>query len=180
LIASLTSGTVPPSPVPWLSMSDATTTHPDLPAIGFITDYASLHAILRARADALRLSRASIDTIAGFADGYASKLLAPNAVKILGERSLGPMLTVLGIKLAVLEDPEALARYQSRRKPRTEHQVREGMRTIAGRRKREWLWNAKRAREAAVLRMAALTPQQRSKLARRAARARWRKAREVE
>ena len=54
------------------------------------------------------------------------------------------------------------------------------MRSIAGRRRREWLFNAKRASECAALRMAKLSPKKRQRLARRAARARWRKAREVE
>jgi hypothetical protein len=158
-------------------MSDATPAPSDLSALGIITDYASLHAILRARANALRLSRQTIDTIAGFADGYASKLLSPSPVKILGERSLGPLLTVLGIKLAVLEDPDAMARFAKRRLPRTEHQVRNGYRShIARIKRRAWLFSPERAREAATARMAALTPRQRSQLARRAARARWQKA----
>jgi hypothetical protein len=156
-----------------MSLVDTPTT--DLPAIGFITDYQSLHAILRARAAELRLSRASIDTIAGFADGYTAKLLSPSPpAKILGERSLGPILTVLGVKLAVLEDPDAMARYATRRTPRAENQVRAGAR----RSKKPLLWNSETGRAAAILRMSRLTPVQRSKIARRIARARWRKARE--
>jgi hypothetical protein len=160
-------------------MSDAAVTPSALP-LGIITDYQSLHAILRARADALRLSRQSIDGIAGFADGYASKLLSPSPVKILGERSLGPLLTALGIKLAALEDPDAMARFPTKRERRAEHQVRRGMQGFAGkRRRRNWLFTPETAREAALTRMSKLSAEKRRKLARRAARARWRRVREA-
>jgi hypothetical protein len=161
-------------------MSHATVTPSDLPAIGTASDYAGLLTVLRQRADALRVSRETIDEIAGWADGYASKLLAPACSKALGARSLGPLLEVLGVKLAVLEDPAAMARFEKRRTPRAEWQVRNGMRSIAGIRQREWLFSPERAKECAALRMVKLSPEKRQRLARRAARARWRKAREVE
>jgi hypothetical protein len=167
-------------------MSDVAATNPDLQTIGFASDYQTLHAILRARADALRLSRESIDQLTGWADGYAGKLLSPTMMKILGEHSLGPMLEVLGIKLAVLEDPEALARFETRRLrlPRKEWQVRKHSqwqvrkRSHNARIRKGWLWNAESGREAATARMAALTPRQRRRLASRAARARWHKVQE--
>jgi hypothetical protein len=162
-------------------MSDATPAPSDLPAIGTVTDYAGLLTVLRQRADALRVSRGTIDTLAGWAEGYASKLLAPAHPKLLGERSLGLLLEVLGVQLRVVEDPVALAKYQKRRTLRAEWQVRNDMLSIAGRRRREWLFSPERAKQCAALRMAKLSPEKRQKLARRAARARWRrrKAREV-
>jgi hypothetical protein len=84
----------------------------------------------------------------------------------LGEKSFGPLLEVLGVKLAVLEDPAAMARLEKRRQPRTEHQVRDGMRSIAGIRRREWLFSPEKAKQCAALRMAKLSPKKRQKLAR--------------
>jgi hypothetical protein len=160
-------------------MSDATPAPSDI-SLGTVTDYAGLLTVLRQRADALRVSRETIDELAGFTTGYAGKLLALGCPKFLGEKSFGPLLEVLGIKLAVLEDPVALAKYEKRRAPRAEWQVRNGMLSIAGRRRREWLFSPERAKQCAALRMAKLSREKRQKLARRAARARWRKAREVE
>jgi hypothetical protein len=159
-------------------MSDATII-PDLPALGVITDYASLHETLRRRADQLKLSRATIDALAGLSEGHASKLLCLSHPKILGEKSFGLLLTALGLRLVPEADPEALAKYAARCEPRAEHQVRHRSHN-AGIRPKAWLFNAARARKAAVLRMQKLTPRQRQQLARRAARARWEKAREVE
>jgi hypothetical protein len=162
-------------------MSDVATSHPDLPALGVITDYASLHEALRRRADQLRLSRTTLDSLTGLADGHSSKLLALSHPKILGEKSFGVMLEALGLRLVVEEDPQALAKYAARCEPRAEHQVRNGHRSHKARiRRKAWLWNTERARRAATARMAALTPRQRRRLARRAALARWQKAREVE
>jgi hypothetical protein len=161
-------------------MSDATPAPSDI-SLGTITDYAGLLTVLRQRADALRVSRETIDELAGFTTGYASKLLALGRPKVLGEKSFGPLLEVLGIQLRVVEDPAAMARLEGRRTPRAEWQVRDSMLSIAGRRRREWLFSPARAKECAALRMAKLSPKKRQKLARRAARARWRrrKAREV-
>jgi hypothetical protein len=157
-------------------MSNATIATPDLPALGaIITDYAGLLAVLRRRADQLRLSRISLDTLTGLADGHSAKLLAPAHSKILGEKSFGAMLEALGLRLVVEEDPQALAKYAARCEPRAEHQVRHRGHK-AGIRRKARLFSPERAREAATARMAALTPRQRRRLARRAARARWQKA----
>jgi hypothetical protein len=162
-------------------MSDATVTPSDLPvSLGIIRDYDDLINALRTRADALRMSRATISDLCGLPDGYAAKLLAATAPKTLGRKSLGLMLEALGLQLIVAEDPVALAKYEKRRTPRAEWQVRPNMLSIAGKRRREWLFSPEKAKECAALRMAKLSPEKRQKLARRAARARWRKAREVE
>ena len=51
-------------------------------------------------------------------DGYTSKCLSLNPKRNLGRLSLGLMLSTLGLKLAVLEDKEALARVRPRLEPR--------------------------------------------------------------
>jgi hypothetical protein len=157
-------------------MSDVAATPPDLPALGIITDYASLHQALRRRADQLRLSRASLDTLTGLPDGYSGKLLAMRQTKILGVKSFGLLLEALGLRLVVEEDAEALAKYAARCETRHESNVRNGHRWHTAGIRRMGRFSPERAREAAMLRMQKLTPTQRRQLARRAARARWQKA----
>ena len=82
--------------------------------------YDELQAALRARALALDVvidSRCSprihrkeaLDGVAGLPAGYSSKVLAGR--KRAGRTSLGALLSALGLKLLVVEDPEALARF---------------------------------------------------------------------
>jgi hypothetical protein len=52
------------------------------------------------------VSLATLDHIAGWADGYGAKLLAPDPIKNLGWESIGLGLNALAIKLVVVEDPE--------------------------------------------------------------------------
>ncbi len=69
---------------------------------GEAVDYCDLQTLLRQRAQALRLTMESIDKTAGFADALASHILQPFPIKsALGPQTLGPLLTVLGLKIAV-------------------------------------------------------------------------------
>jgi hypothetical protein len=79
-----------------------------------ITDYDSLHAVLRARAEALAISRATIDHISGLQDGFSAKILSPNKLRSVTIRSLGPLLSTLALKLVAVPDDEAFARNRSR------------------------------------------------------------------
>jgi hypothetical protein len=89
------------------------TCNPPAPPIE-ITDYNSLHAMLRARAEALNISRETIDHITGLQPGMSSKLLSLNQIRRLGLMSLGPMLNALCVKLIAVPDDEAFARNKSR------------------------------------------------------------------
>jgi hypothetical protein len=94
-----------------------------------ISDYGALLEAFRERAQELEISRVAIDEIAGWADGYASKLLAGEAAKrrkIIGPLSLGLMLGTLGLKMILVEDPEATARTLKRRAPVDRRQQRFG------------------------------------------------------
>src|SRR3982074_3379034 len=85
-----------------------------------ITDYGELLEAFRERAKELEISREGIDEIAGWADGYASKLLGGAAAKkrkVIGPLSLGLMLGTLGLKMILVEDPESTARTLTRRTP---------------------------------------------------------------
>jgi hypothetical protein len=87
-------------------------------------DLLDLHHACRQRADQLNVSRQTIDEVAGLTPGHASKLLASAPSRHLGPISLGLILRALGLKLVVVDDPEALAAVRDRLTPRNAKQVR--------------------------------------------------------
>jgi hypothetical protein len=92
--------------------------------LGEIRSYEDLHGLLRARANALQISREQLDDIAGFQNGYAGKLMAPRPLRKLGAMSLSCILPALGAKLVLVEDPAALARIGGRLVKRDPAKVR--------------------------------------------------------
>jgi hypothetical protein len=155
-------------------------------SLATVTNYLGLIAALRARIAELGISFETVDQVAGWADGYASKVLAPEpslghkSKRAMGPMSFDAMLGTLAIKLAVLPDPEQLRHIKRNRY--FVHRVQapplhaSGRQTYVVQRKtlgmlRQMAPNGGRARAAA------LTPLQRSKIARKAARARWHKPR---
>jgi hypothetical protein len=82
--------------------------------IAVVSDYAELVAALRARAEQLAVTNETLDGVTGLASGYVGKVLGVSFAKPLGPHSLGVLLTALGLKLAILEDPEAVARMRGR------------------------------------------------------------------
>jgi hypothetical protein len=87
--------------------------NPPLPT-NAIRSYDDLHRLLRARADALQISRLTIDHISGLQEGYSAKVLSLNKIKRLGPESLGPLLDALALKLIAVPDDEAFERNRSR------------------------------------------------------------------
>jgi hypothetical protein len=88
-------------------------------------NYDAFHAALRRRADDLKLARIVLDELAGLPTGYVGKLLGLGKVRGVGRISMGPLLQALGLKLVIVEDPEALHRIKARDLPeRTENLVR--------------------------------------------------------
>jgi hypothetical protein len=79
-----------------------------------IRSMSELLAAHRARRDELGLTHLTIDEIAGWASGYASKILSPNPIKNLGWMSLGSLHGTLGTMLIMVEDPEQIRRVQDR------------------------------------------------------------------
>jgi hypothetical protein len=141
------------------------------PVLAVAKTYDELHAALRNRAEQLAVSRAELDYLTGLQSGYCGKLLSKTQIKNIGPQSLGPLLTVLGLCLQVVEDPAAMARIGPRLKRRNDASVR----YASGKRRRkrpklgpQWarLMNAKRT--------LALSPMRRTELSRQAARVRWR------
>jgi hypothetical protein len=82
--------------------------------LGEIWSYEDLHRIMRARANDLKLSRESIDAIAGLQPGYAAKLLSPRPIKKLGPLSIPLVLPVLGMKLIAVVDEQQTRDLQAR------------------------------------------------------------------
>lgn len=146
-------------------------------ALGTARDYASLQAVLRIRADALGISRETIDRLAGVPAGYAAKTLAEVPIKRLGPDTIGPMLGALGVMLSVVADPEAEARHTSRGEQRVEKYALNAAKLngvvhfkISLRKMRQ------NGRKGGAASRKYMTRREARKLARKAARARWHKA----
>jgi hypothetical protein len=92
--------------------------------LAVVTDYASLVAALRARADHLNISRQMIDVLGNLAQGHSAKLLSQRPVKGLGEISFGSVLFALGVQLVMMENPEAMAAIRDEFAPRDAIAVR--------------------------------------------------------
>jgi hypothetical protein len=95
--------------------------------------YPEMLAAFRARANERKIARSSEDTafVAGLTSGYLAKLLAPKPVRRIGMESLGPVLGVLGVKLVMVEDEQAIARLDARKdvrlKERNHNLVHDGV-----------------------------------------------------
>ena len=107
-------------------------------------------------------------------DGYASKLLAPTQIRRLGPLTIGPFLEALGLKMLVVEDEIAvarhsakLARHRAQEVYRPEPAIPSDVRCAAEALIREC------ASMGAAARNAALTPEERSRRAAVAGKARW-------
>lgn len=94
--------------------------------IAVVGDYMSLISALRARVDGLNITYATLDELAGWHDGYSNKLLIEeptlrgstkntHSQRIMGIMAFDAILGALGVKLALIEDPAALARIKRNR-----------------------------------------------------------------
>lgn len=138
--------------------------------------YRGIVDAFRARADALDVSRIALDEIAGLPERYVQKLLAMHPHKVLGPNSWGPLLGATGMAIIFVEDTDALAQIQGRLQPRDNKSRR--VLTDASRAPQVSLITPLTARGMVAARNAKLTPEQRSAIAKKAIRARWKKWRE--
>lgn len=149
---------------------------------------------LRDRRDELNISHETIDSIAGLQSGYTSKLLAPKPIKNLGPMSFGSILGALGLAVVVVPDPQAEAKVGDRWEPRKRPQklplsmplsidnqvpaeiaITPELQGIL--RRPEYMREI--GLRGNIKRNATLSGWKRKVLARRAAKARWRKQREA-
>jgi hypothetical protein len=140
----------------------------------------------------LAVSSPAVSAAAGLPDAYVCKLLSVHPTRRIGMISLGPLLGVLGVKLLVVEDQEAIARFGNKLTNRTEQCVRNDaaitfkfsrrhMQKI-GKNGAKVRWGEAarnrvlRARHAARVRWDKMTPKQRSAVNRKLARIRLARA----
>jgi hypothetical protein len=135
-----------------------------------IVEYSDFMEALRARVSELQIQGDSFCEFAGLARGYLSKLLTVRSVRRVGMQSMGPLLSAMGVKLQMVEDPRGTERLR-RLKPRNPSYVRAMPADACIVLTPRMLQRIRRLGGKA--RMAQLTPEQRSKLARKAANARW-------
>lgn len=152
--------------------------------LAVVYDYKGLVDAFKAWVAELNVARETLDSVAGLPDKYAQKLLAPVPVKGVGRTSLGPLLGALGLKLIVAVDHEQLERIRHRLDQRSEADVKRETSNANGR-----MLTGKRRKKSATLihpgtaRMMRsrgvlmLTPRKRSRIARLAARTRWKRYR---
>jgi hypothetical protein len=145
--------------------------------IAVVNDYAGFMAALRTRADELDVSRETLDAVSGLQNGYCAKLLAPVPIRAIGPTSLGPLLQALGLAIIVVEDLGAFEKIEARlRKRRRKDDAHAAVLTLK-RHKPRGVWKGDKAwgKVMTARRLLTLTPARRSRIAKQAARAMWKK-----
>jgi hypothetical protein len=128
-----------------------------------ICSYEQMLEALRARVTELNVSGEAAEAYCGLPRGYFSKLIGAHPVRRLGMTSFEPVLAGLGLRLLVIEDPQATARLKSRVKPRNGSFARRVSLYVNGITDRKWARIQKLGRQA---RWKKLTKQQRSEIMR--------------
>lgn len=100
--------------------------------IAEFNDYPGFMQALRVRANEIHMSRSDDQNadIAGLPNKYITKLLGPRPVRRVGMKTLGALLGVLGVKLILVIDEEAVKRYGHKVRKRDERLVRDKTVTI--------------------------------------------------
>lgn len=141
--------------------------------LAVVTGYQGFIAALRARKVEMGMSDKDLEYVGGLASGHVSQVLTRGAPKALGPLSFGRVLRGLGLELHVVENTELTAAARAQYNKRDESQVR--VRAIAIKPKPTWLLNRRKARELRHRQLQMFTPQERSRIARKAARNRWKR-----
>jgi|SRR6516164_17913 len=141
--------------------------------VGEFVDYSDFVQAVRNRVVDLGIHGSRFDALSGLPEGYLSKLIGARPVRRIGMTSMGPLLSAMGVKLQMVEDPVGTARLRARLSPRNSSFVRtmpaDACIVLTPRMLKRIRRMGGRAR------MARLTPKQRSELGRKAAVARWKK-----
>lgn len=156
--------------------------------IAVVTSTPELIAVIRSRADALGLTRDAIDELAELAPGLASKTLSLCPSKGIGLKIVWGMTESVGLKFALIECPDAMARIAEYVGKRDEKNVRKtNMRSAARIKKKARLerlfsdprYFNKMARKGGIACGKSRTQQQRTMAASHASNARWKRVREL-
>jgi hypothetical protein len=145
--------------------------------LAIVREYDDLIVAIRARMDELEMTFDILDHRSGVQAGYSAKILGPTPSKCFGPVSLGCILGALGMKMVLLEDAAAA---KNRRSKLEKRRVAKNMRP-------QPMQNGiflrfmtpLRARELNAIRWAKVPPHERRRIARKAAQARWRRARVI-
>lgn len=132
-------------------------------------------AAMRLRAEELKIAVTSPDIakVSGLPDALFAKILSPKSPRGITRMSMEPVLSLLGVRLAMIEDPITMQRYTSRLKKRTESFVHSSTVHLIfthlelRRRQRKGGQNSRKY----------MTTREASAIARKAALARWARAR---
>jgi hypothetical protein len=152
-----------------------------LNGVQLVHDEHEFLAAIRARLDELGVTYDSLDRAAGLPDRFSSKILCRPPVRHVSALTLWLVLGAVGLDLALIPNPEALARVQKllvKRKITTHRHT--SMITIARRRMSPWLFDSQKAKEMGRLGGLARAAKHHARVAvsemkRQAACARWRK-----
>jgi hypothetical protein len=137
-----------------------------------IVEYSDFMQALRDRVSEMQIQGDSFCEFAGLPRGYLSKLLTIRNVRRVGLQSMGPLLSAMGVKLQLVEDPAGTARLR-RLSPRNPSFVRTMRADACIVLTPKMLVRIRKLGGQA--RMARLTAKERRELARKAALARWRR-----
>jgi hypothetical protein len=147
--------------------------------IAEFTDYDGLRRALCAAREWRNISLEDLDTFGGGPTGGFGKILGPRAVRRLGLQSLGWALGGLGLRAVLVEDPEAWERIRKRRDFKTRDQAHLASATQMHAPALQITFSRKKmaamSRKGGIASWAKLTPKQRTRKARKMAKARWRK-----
>lgn len=114
---------VAPAPPPVPTAADEPS--PPLPPFhAEVRNNTELRHAIRRRVEELNISRLCLDRVAGFHSGYSASLLAENDRKRIGQLTLDLLLGATGLKMVLVEDPEALAKVAPQYEPRARCNVR--------------------------------------------------------
>jgi hypothetical protein len=139
--------------------------------VGEFVEYPDFLQAIRNRVAELGIHGTRFDSLAGWAEGYLSKLTCARPVRRITLHSMGTLLSAMGVKLQMVEDLRGTERLR-RVQPRNPVYVRAMPASACIVLTPKILRRIRSAGGKA--RMAQLTAKQRSKLARKAALARWR------
>jgi len=140
-----------------------------------IRSYSDLIEAMRTRVGDLGLSYKSVDEIIDWAPGYTGKILGPTPTKSLSAHTIFSMLMVCGFAIELRPDDE-MARAAQKAIDRIGGVFKRDsgkVRTNVRMHRLPWLISSQNAGKMLALRMAKLSPKQRSRLAKRAAKKRW-------
>jgi hypothetical protein len=146
-------------------------------ALATVTDYNGLIEALKARQAEIGITNATLEALTGLQPGYVGTLFGSSRGRSLGGTSFGLLLGGLALKLIVVEDLDAARRMEKRWEQRIRPLVLNGGQHKPVEIKFTRRHMRKIAKKAVAARMEKMTPAKRRRVARKAAKSRWKQHR---